>query len=178
MVEPQRILRPFAQSLDLSFATKKNADLPDEYKDVGAKEARDALFELYDAAKPNGYNQRAKLTPKLRFCVSHILKKQKQGETLDLQERVFMASRPQSFVIRRKKFVHKKWVETMERTRNEIEDKLERTNITPAFADVRFARLRNWRRAYEFRSQKFLNFYIHFGVPKKFFRFSRVERGH
>ena len=124
LVEPQRILRPFAQSLDLSFATKKNADLPDEYKDVGAKEARDALFELYDAAKPNGYNQRAKLTPKLRFCVSHILKKQKRGETLDLQERVFMASRPQSFVIRRKKFVHKKWVETMERTRNEIEDKL------------------------------------------------------
>lgn len=124
LVEPQRVLRPFAQSLDLSFSTKKNDDLPDEYKDFSAKEARDALFHHYDETKPRGYNERAKLTPKLKFCVSHILKKQKQGETLNLQERVFMASRPQSFVIRRKQLVHKKWVEAMERARNETEDKL------------------------------------------------------
>ena len=50
-----------------------------------------------------------------------------------------MATRPQSFVIRRKQLVHKKWVEAMER-RNEIEDKLGQTDTTPVFVGVTFAR--------------------------------------
>ena len=120
--EPQRVLRPLATDLDLSFTTKKDHEIPGEMN-VSAKEARNALWKHYEQTKETGFNPRLKVAPKLAWCVQHCLGKQRRNEPLCFEEQQFLLSRPTSFVIQRKKFVSSLWLYEMKRARDAIEDK-------------------------------------------------------
>ena len=120
--EPQRVLRPLATDLDLSFTTKKDHEIPNEMN-VTAMEARNALWKHYEDTKETRFNPRLKVTPKLAWCVEHCLGKQRRNEPLCFEEQQFLLSRPTSFVIQRKKFVSSLWLYEMKRARDAIEDK-------------------------------------------------------
>lgn len=120
--EPNRILRPLVQSFDLSFTTKKEMDKLPKNQRISAKSARDSLFAHYEKTKEPGYAHKAKVTPKLHWCLKNIKNKQKQNKALVWKEQMLLLSRPNAFVIKRKGFVSTAWLEGMMRSRDEFED--------------------------------------------------------
>ena len=120
--EPQRVLRPLIASLDLSFTTKKEHEIP-QGMTVDAKKARAALWNHYENTKEAGFNPRMKLALKLAWCVQHCLDKQRRNEPLCFEEQQFLLSREKTFVIKRKKFVSWLWLYEMEQAKTAIDDK-------------------------------------------------------
>jgi len=120
--EPNRILRPLVNSFDLSFQTKHDMDkLPKEER-LTAKEARDNLFEYYEQTKELGYSKKQKIGLKIDWCVKNIIKKQQQNKSLNHDEQMYMRSRPNGFVIKRREFVSTAWLNGMIRARDGFED--------------------------------------------------------
>jgi len=122
--EPNRILRPLVQSLDLSFTTKQDMDkLPKEQR-IGAKAAEKNLLEHYKQTKEPGFNPKLKPTPQKAWLLKNIKNKQKQNKSLSNDEQMFMLSRMTGFVITRKELVATVWLEGMIRARDGFEDQI------------------------------------------------------
>ena len=120
--EPNRILRPILETFDLSFQTKKEMDkLPKELR-VKSIDARNNLFKHYLETKEFGYIHKRKIGLKNDWCLKNIRAKLKANKKLSHLEQMFMFSRPNGFVIKRKEFVSTAWLEGMTRAKDSFED--------------------------------------------------------
>ena len=119
--EPNRLLRPIVQSMNLTFTSKTEMDKKDKDKKVSAKDAQANLFAHYTISKEPGFSPKGKVTAKKTWCLENI--KKKKGENLSKEESDFLQTRPQFFVIKRPEFVSTAWLYEMKRSKERLDDK-------------------------------------------------------
>ena len=119
--EPNRLLRPIVQSMNLTFTSKTEMDKKDKDKKVSAKDAQANLFAHYTKSKEPGFSPKGKVTAKKTWCLENI--KKKKGENLFKEESDFLQTRPQFFVIKRPEFVSTAWLYEMKRSKERLDDK-------------------------------------------------------
>jgi len=116
-LEPNRLLSPLCRSLDLSVNNHK------ERPNIKAVEAKKELYEHYDKTSEPNFNIRVKEIEKRKFCIENCFRKQKEGVELSRLETRFLQSRPNIFIISRKKFISSAWYFEMDRARQTISDR-------------------------------------------------------
>ena len=122
--EPNRILRPLAESFDLTFQTKRDMDNKPKIDRLNVKEAEASLLTHYKSTKEAGFNEKAKSKARKAWYLQNIKRKQKLGEVLSSQEKNWMMTRPSAFVIKRKEFVHTAWLLGMRKASQSLEDQI------------------------------------------------------
>ena len=89
---------------------------------VKSIDARNNLFKHYLETKEFGYINKQKIGLKNDWCLKNIRAKLKENKKLNHLEQMFMFSRPNGFVIKRKEFVSTAWLEGMTRAKDSFED--------------------------------------------------------
>jgi hypothetical protein len=108
---------PLIKSLDLVFQNRKDRS------DISATKAKQELYYHYHETSEPNFNIRAKDKVKLRFCLEKCYRKQKEDLELLEVEEIFLQSRPESFSIRRNKFISSAWFERMDKARQTLDDR-------------------------------------------------------
>jgi len=117
LTEPNRVLMPLIKSLDLVFQNRKDRS------DISATEAKQELYSHYHEASEPNFNIRARDKVKLHFCLEKCYRKQKEDLELLEVEEIFLQTRPESFSIRRNKFISSAWFQKMDKARQTLDDR-------------------------------------------------------
>ena len=123
LTEPNRILRPLFEGFDLTFVSKTEMDKEAKEDRISAKEAEKSLVAHYKETKEPFFPAKGKVTRRKMWCLNNIKGKQHAHKNLSEHERIFLMTRPKSFVIRKKKFVSDVWLKEMTKARQVLDDK-------------------------------------------------------
>jgi len=110
--EPQRLMRPLCNVLDLEFRTKDDLEGKANPEKKKAPQIKRELYEFYENIKEFPKSSLDRI--KREWCKTHIRQKLNKEEPLKEKEQLYLWSLPKSFSIKRKRFVHLSIVNCLE----------------------------------------------------------------